>query len=259
MPIDIIPPEDVLALVEARATREPFAYVVTPNVDHVVRLNRQKFSNAGIYHHAWLSTCDSRILHNIGLMNGDHYPITAGCDLVQAMLDKVIKPHDPITIIGCEPEIVEQLKDRYGLRNVAHHNPAFGFIRKPEEVQDCVDFVVNNPARFIFFAVGSPRQEILARKVQQTGKVNGIGLCIGAALHVAAGARSRGPAWARRYGFEWAFRLLQEPHRLWKRYLIDGPMIFYYVTMHSMGRRTPPSPYLIPESTHIPRRSPTND
>jgi exopolysaccharide biosynthesis WecB/TagA/CpsF family protein len=86
--------------------------------------------------------------------------------------------------------------------------------------------VVSHPARFVFLAVGSPRQERLAAAIKATGRASGIGLCIGASLEFIAGAQPRAPVWMRRGGLEWLHRLGRDPRRLARRYLLDCPAIF---------------------------------
>ena len=88
-----------------------------------------------------------------------------------------------------------------------------------------VALVVSHPARFIFLAVGSPRQERLAAAIAATGRATGTGLCIGASLDFLAGAERRAPAWMQRHGLEWAFRLTRDPVRLARRYLLDSPRV----------------------------------
>ena len=54
----------------------------------------------------------------------------------------------------------------------------------------------------------------------------GTGLCIGASVEFVTGAKRRAPRWMQRLGVEWLHRLLSEPGRLWRRYLVEGPRIF---------------------------------
>ncbi len=89
-----------------------------------------------------------------------------------------------------------------------------------------VRFVIDNPARFVFLAVGSPRQEMLAAAIKATGAARGTGLCIGASLEFLAGAIPRAPGFMQRAGNEWLHRLLVDPRRLGRRYLLDNPVIF---------------------------------
>jgi exopolysaccharide biosynthesis WecB/TagA/CpsF family protein len=101
-----------------------------------------------------------------------------------------------------------------------------GFIGDDREVQRVVEFVNDHPARFVFLAVGSPRQEIVALRVRQHGGACGIGLCIGNSLNFLAYPESRAPAWIGRLHLEWLHRLMTDPARLWRRYLLDNPAIF---------------------------------
>ena len=75
------------------------------------------------------------------------------------------------------------------------------------------DFISAQQANFIFFAVGSPVQGLLAYAIAARFDATGTGLCIGSALDYCAGTRQRAPRWMRRRGLEWFYRLLREPRR----------------------------------------------
>ena len=61
---------------------------------------------------------------------------------------------------------------------------------------------------------------------RQAGGAVGVGLCIGASLDFLTGRKARAPLWMRKASLEWLHRLLSEPRRLWRRYLVEGPRIF---------------------------------
>jgi N-acetylglucosaminyldiphosphoundecaprenol N-acetyl-beta-D-mannosaminyltransferase len=225
MPFHDLAPDEALALILERDPSASFAYVVTPNVDHVVRLHRSPHEVRRYYQDAWLSLCDSAVLAFLSLTAGRRLQLVAGSDLVEALFAR-LDPTDRLLVIGCEPSAISALEQRYGLRDIAHHNPAMGFADDPAELQACVDFAVSHPARFVFLAVGSPRQEMLAQRLRQSGAVRGIGLCVGSSLRFLAGDERRAPRALRGSGFEWLFRLVHDPRRLWRRYLVDGPVIF---------------------------------
>ena len=64
---------------------------------------------------------------------------------------------------------------------------------------------------------------------------------VGAAFDFHAGRKRQAPRWIQRGGLEWLFRLSQEPHRLWRRYLIDNPLFVGLVLLQATGtRRYPP-------------------
>lgn len=226
MPFDRIGADGALDWLRRARADAPFRYVVTPNVDHVVRLAEDPTSLAPLYEGAELSLLDSRVLHRL-LRFHDQRPteVVPGSSLTEALFRRVIRHTDPICVIGCPPSVIKALRRRYGLRRVWHHNPPMGFDRDPAAMAACVEFVRLHPARFVFLAVGSPRQERLADALRRDGRATGIGLCVGASLHFLAGAEQRAPAWMQGMGLEWAHRLASDPGRLWRRYLVDGPRI----------------------------------
>ena len=100
-----------------------------------------------------------------------------------------------------------------------------GFDRDPRAFAETIAFVLRHPARFVFIAVGSPRQERLAAALAATGQAAGVGLCVGASLAFLAGVEKRAPAWMGRHGLEWLYRLASDPRRLARRYLLDSPRV----------------------------------
>ncbi len=116
-----------------------------------------------------------------------------------------------VTIVGLAPRWLPVLTARFGLAPPAHFDPPIGFDRDPAALAHTIAFVRAHPARFIFLAVGSPRQERLAAAVAAAGGARGTGLCIGASLDFLAGAQTRAPRVLQRAGLEWAFRPGQQP------------------------------------------------
>ncbi|WP_051328698.1 WecB/TagA/CpsF family glycosyltransferase [Geminicoccus roseus] len=225
MPFTGVGIRDVLRYLEIRTVNDPFTYIVTPNVDHVVRNWRDKGDLVEIYEDAELSLCDSRIVSLIGRFSGVPLPVVTGSDLTAILLEYTIDPQERITIIGGSEEVVAKLARRYGLQDIRHHNPPMGFIRDPAAVLEACQFVERNPSRFVFLAVGSPQQEILARSIKERGRAVGIGMCVGASLLFLTGDLQRAPVWMQRSKLEWLHRLAQEPKRMWRRYLYDAPKI----------------------------------
>jgi exopolysaccharide biosynthesis WecB/TagA/CpsF family protein len=226
MPFSAVDAAAVLQYLEQRRSSDPFSYIVTPNVDHVVRHWREGEALRAFYEDADLSLCDSRILGLVARMCGTKLPVVMGSDLTTVLLQYIANPHERLTIIGGSEEVVEKLRRRYGLRQIRHHNPPMGFIRDREAVLDAANFVERQPARFVLLAVGSPQQELLAQAIKERGRATGIGLCVGASLLFLSGDLERAPVWMRQARLEWLHRLASEPRRLWRRYLVEGPAIF---------------------------------
>lgn len=236
---------DVLRFLEARGGDEPFGYLVTPNVDHVVRNWRDGGNLVRIYDDAELSLCDSRIVSLIGRLCGVRLPVVTGSDLTAILLEYLVDPYERLTIIGGSEDLIGRLARRYGLRNIVHHNPPMGFIRDPLAVLEASQFIERNPARFVFLAVGSPQQEILAQAIRQRGHARGLGLCVGASLLFLTGDLKRAPVWMQKAKLEWLFRLVQEPSRMWRRYLYEGPKILRIAADYMAHRSNEPQRPLV--------------
>jgi len=201
--------------------RQPYSYVVTPNVDHLVQLESD-----GQLRHAYANArwrlCDSRILlsllHRLGVHLDEAIP---GSDLTLDLLKWADRDRLRVVLIGSVASEAERLRALYPGITLHHYNPPMGFIKKPEEVQRCLRFVRENPSDLVLYAVGTPRGEVLASMTQPHERV-GMGFCIGASISFATGTIKRAPRWMRESKLEWLHRMCLEPRRLAKRYLIDA-------------------------------------
>lgn len=204
-----------------------FGYVVTPNADHLVRLHRQPALRP-VYAEAALCVLDSRVVVGVGRVLGMAVPRACpGSDVAEMLLRRYRRAGERVTIIGLRPALLPALVARFGLAAPAHCDPPMGFWHDPAALRAVVDFVRVHPARLVFLAVGSPGQEILARAIAMDGRAVGTGICVGAALDFLAGGARRAPRWMQLAGLEWLHRLLREPGRLWRRYLLDDPLVFW--------------------------------
>lgn len=203
-----------------RPADAPFAYLVTPNTDHFVRL-AQRPSLRPLYDLAEWRCLDSMALaHAARLLRLAAPRVATGADILAALLDGHVSAGDRITVIGLHPAGLAALRHRLATVEVAHYQPPPRLAQDAEGFARAAAFAIAHPARFTILALGSPLQERLAAAIAEGGGT-GIGLCVGAALDFWTGITPRAPRWLRRLGMEWLFRLWREPRRLARRYLID--------------------------------------
>lgn len=217
-----------------------YGYVVTPNADHLIRLDEDAGFRA-LYAEASYVLLDSRFLsHLIAAVRGIRLPVCAGSDLTAYLFASVIRPDDALVLIGGQAEQAAALRSRYGLTRLAHYNPPMGFIRDAEAVEEVLQFVeAQSPFRFCFIGVGAPQQETVAQKLAARGKARGLALCIGASVDFLTGVEKRAPAWVQKIGLEWLFRFAQSPRRLARRYLVRGPRVFRLLLRTRIALRSP--------------------
>jgi len=219
-------------------TDHEFRYIVTPNVDHITRIWKEPDLYNPLYTASWLSICDSRILELLAKISGIPLTVVPGSDLTEHIFDNIIDRHEAINIIGASADIVHKLKQKYDIGKINHYEPPMGLRHKPEAIAKTAAFIHEHPVRYNFICVGSPQQEMIAKACLDRGDCVGLGLCFGASLEFLTGHIKRAPKWMQNARLEWLFRLLSEPKRLWKRYLIDGPKIFLIWAKWSIGRRS---------------------
>lgn len=218
-----------LAWLRGITPETPFGYIVTPNVDHLVRLDRTQPDPDGelwsAYRDATLNLCDSRIVARLARWRGVDLPVVPGSDLTVRLFADVLRPGDRIAIIGGDTALRDALAERFPHLDLVQHIPPMGLLRDAEAMAAAVVFGRTSGARFLLLAVGSPQQEVIAHRIAQAGGT-GCALCIGASLDFIVGRQRRAPRMFQRMGMEWSYRLLSQPGRLWRRYLVEGPRIF---------------------------------
>lgn len=225
--------------VAARHDGTRYAYVVTPNVDHLLRLYDDP-GFRGLYRGADYVLLDSRVIAlTLRLLRRQRLRVCTGSDLTAALLGQVAAPAERIVLVGGTAEQARAIAARYGLTNLRHHQPPMGFIADPAATEACLRFVEQAaPFRFCFLAVGSPQQELLAQRLRTRGTATGLALCVGAALNFISGAERRAPPWMQRAALEWLYRLSNDPARLARRYLIRGPRIFALLLANRLALRS---------------------
>lgn len=226
---DPLSTDEVLARLAKIGEDTPYGYIVTPNVDHIVRLHEDAELGRQLrpaYADSALCLCDSRILGLLARARGVRLPVVPGSELTGLLFERLIHARDRVAIVGGDAALLRALQEKYQGVEFVQHCPPMGLRRNPAARQAAADFVARSGARFTFIAVGSPQQEMIAAEAKAIVGAKGIALCIGAGLDFLTGRQKRAPRLARQLGLEWAHRLLSDPQRLWRRYLLEGPRVF---------------------------------
>jgi len=116
--------------------------------------------------------------------------------------------------------LVSKVRQSYPNALIAgYHSPPFAPLTENERVEQAKR-VIDSGANLIWVALGTPKQDIEAKKISmETGKTV---VAVGAAFDFLAGTAAEAPRWMSKVGIEWIFRLMTEPKRLWRRYLIGN-------------------------------------
>ncbi|MEM7725011.1 MAG: WecB/TagA/CpsF family glycosyltransferase [Cyanobacteria bacterium P01_A01_bin.45] len=201
--------------------------VFTPNVDHLIKLQRDEDFYVA-YNAATYKVCDSQILIYASRFLGT--PLKekiSGSDLFPKFYryyqnDNEVK----VFLLGAAEGVAKSAQDNINYlvgRNmvVDVHSPTFGFENKEQECLEIVEKINNSGATVLAIGVGAPKQEKWILKYKDRLPNIKTFLAIGATIDFEAGNKTRAPKWMSQAGLEWLYRLLSEPRRLWKRYIID--------------------------------------
>ncbi|ACB34606.1 glycosyl transferase, WecB/TagA/CpsF family [Leptothrix cholodnii SP-6] len=200
-------------------------WVVTPNVDIVRRIVRDALfkhlvSSADIF------TPDGAPIVWAARLRGDKLAERVpGSDLFLSVCEKSARGGLPVALIGGNPGVAEAaaiiLRDRYPLLEVAGSVcPEFGFEKDERQLTELDEFVRHSSARIVFVGLGSPKQEHLISRLRGIrSDIWWIG--VGVTFSFVAGEMARAPKWMQVIGLEWLHRMVLEPRRLIRRYLID--------------------------------------
>lgn len=226
---DAIDPGALLDQLRAVTPDTPYGYVVTPNVDLVVRsADPTRHGEAAlreIFRRARWCLCDSRVLARLARLCGVRLYLIPGSDLTERLFHEVLERDDVVAIVGGTPRTIDRLRARFPDFKVEHHIAPMGLVRNEQAMREAAAFVAASRARFAFLAVGVPQQELIAREISLFETAGGLALCVGASIEFLTGDQRRAPRIVQRWGLEWAYRLLSDPRRLYRRYLVDGPRI----------------------------------
>ncbi len=160
-----------------------------------------------------------------------------GTDLMEKLVERAAEKGYSIYFLGAKPEVVENVVriylQKYPTLKIAGYRD--GYFR-PEEEDQVAQEIRDSRADILFLAFGSPKKEIFVRKYlykMNVPVVHGVG----GSFDVVAGVTKRAPVWMQNAGLEWFFRLMQEPDRMWKRYLFTN-LEFMVLVLLEIFRRT---------------------
>ena len=227
--IDNITMNEALVVIDEMVKKKTCGYVVTPNVDHIVRLEKDhKFQDS--YKSASLILTDGKPL--LWIAKWYETPIKekiSGSDLFPMVCKMSMENGYSMFFLGAAEGVAakaaENLKLKFpGLNIVGTFSPPFGFENNEKEIDKIISRIKNVHPDILVIGLGTPKQEKFILNYYKKLNVP-VSLCIGASIDFEAGNVKRAPKWMSNHGLEWFYRLLQNPKRMAKRYLIDDMKI----------------------------------
>jgi len=218
-------------------------------IDEIFELAEHKtssyvcFANVHMVVEAYNDPMFNSVVKNADIVTPDGQPVAvflqrlkkidqvrvSGLDLFPDLLKEADSRKKAVYFYGATEEIVGKIVDKVKhefpeLKISGSYSPPFRRLTKDEDAQ-VIELINGAKPDLIFVALGCPKQEEWMAKHKHL--INGCMLGIGHAFKVYAGVAKRSPRWMQQLSLEWAFRLSQEPGRLWKRYFYTNTFFLW--------------------------------
>lgn len=217
--------------------RHESRYVCVANVHTIMEAyNAIDFKN--VVNNADLVTPDGMpLVWMIRLKGHRNQPRVYGPTLTLHILELATRENIPVGFYGSKPEVLElliiRMQARFAGLNVAYSfSPPFRTLGSEEDLA-MIQQVNRSGARILFVGLGCPKQEYWM--AEHHGKINAVMVGVGAAFDFHSGLKPQAPVWMQAIGLEWLFRLVNEPRRLWRRYLYHNPRFMVLAVADLLG------------------------
>lgn len=223
--IDNLTMAETLNEIDKLIQKKNCSYVVTPNVDHIVRLEKDEELQK-VYKNASLILTDGKPL--IWISKWYKTPIKekiSGSDLFPRVCQLAANKNYTMYLLGAAEGVADtaakNLMKKYpGLNIVGTYSPPFGFEKSKQEMNKIKTRIQDVHPDILIVGLGCPKQEkFMYYHCKELGVPISFGL--GASIDFEAGNIKRAPKWMSNHGLEWLYRFSKEPKRLFKRYFVD--------------------------------------
>ena len=226
--IDALTMKETIQIIDSAIREGKHIHHIVVNAAKIVKMQKDKeFYNSIV--NADIINADGMAVVWASKILGKPLPErVAGIDLMQELIKLAYKQRYKIFFFGARDEVVKKVVDKYskeyspdivaGYRN--------GYYSEDEEPLIAKQ-IAKSGANILFVAISSPKKENFLYKYRAILKNVNIIMGVGGSFDVVAGKVKRAPKWMQKCGLEWFYRLLQEPRRLFKRYLYTNSKFIY--------------------------------
>lgn len=217
-PMDCATMDETVEAISKRIADGIFTQHVVVNVAKIVNMQTDPELAESVKYCDIINIDGMGVVWGARMLGFDVPERVAGIDLFHALNARAAKENQSVYYLGAKEEVVakaaEKMQEQYPGLNIAgyHH----GYFWDDEEA--VVEKIKASGARYLFVAITSPKKERFINKWKEALGVQFV-MGVGGTLDVVAGKVERAPEWMQNAGLEWLYRLLQEPGRMFNRYM----------------------------------------
>lgn len=233
-PMDVATMDQTVDKIFRLVREKKFTQHVVVNVAKIVNMRKDPELNASV------RACDIINIDGMGVVIGARFlgydvpERVAGVDLFHGLIARSVQDEFPVFLLGARNDVVAEVANRLSedhpkLKLAGYHH---GYFWDDEEA--VVSKIRESGARMLFVAITSPRKENFINRWQDRLGVDFV-MGVGGTFDVVAGKVKRAPHWMQRWGLEWLYRVIQEPGRMWKRYLVTNSVFAWLLIKARLG------------------------
>ena len=239
IPIDVLTMNETLYRVELAIKNQEHLHHTVVNAGKIVLMQNNKELRRSVIDADLINADGQSVVWAAQLLGKDIPERVSGIDLMEKLVSISHENKYKCYFLGATEEVVSKVVDIYrgqysediiaGYRN--------GYFDKDQELQISKEIAASG-ANILFVAITSPKKEIFLNTYkEELQEVNFI-MGVGGSFDVISGKVRRAPLWMQNSGLEWFFRVLQEPKRMWKRYLVGNTKFIFLVLKSLIKEKT---------------------
>lgn len=229
IPVDVLTMSETIDLIDNSILEERSLHHVVVNAVKIVNAQKDKTLKESIVNCDIINADGQGIVWASKLLNMPLPERVSGIDLMEEIIKLAAKRKYKIFFLGAKEEIVAKVvkvySNKFGEEIIAGYRNGY-FFKNEEEI--IAQQISDSNAQILFVAMSSPKKEIFLNTYKNLIKTPFI-MGVGGSFDVVSGFVKRAPKWMQKWGLEWLFRTLQEPKRMWKRYLFGNSTFIYLI------------------------------
>jgi len=229
IPVDVLTMDQTVEIIDQAISERKTIHHVVINAAKLVNAQKDKALKQSITDCDIINADGQAIVWASRFLNVPLPERVAGIDLMDELVRLSDRKNYKVFLLGAKEEIVQKVagiyRQKYGNDIIAGYRN--GYFKKDEELQ-VAQQIAASKADILFVAMSSPKKEIFLNTYKKEINMPFI-MGVGGSFDVVAGFVKRAPVWMQKTGLEWFFRVIQEPKRMWKRYLVGNSEFIYLI------------------------------
>ena len=223
IPLDILTMDETVNKIDKAIISNKQVHHCVINAGKVVKIQNDEILKESVINSDIINADGMSIVWSVRFLGYKIQERVAGIDLMENLIRLAHKKNYSCFFLGANEEVVKNVVSHYSVKYSEKIIAGFrdGYFDEKDE-KDIIKKIKESDAEFLFVAITSPKKEIFLNKYKNELKNINLIMGVGGSFDVIAGTVKRAPKYIQDLGLEWFYRFIQEPKRMWRRYLIGN-------------------------------------